>query len=101
MSYFDYNTCIWCTREWSETSDTREEKRWWKLRSQQGQRWLCNKCVNNCWRRAAKGANIDAPPDVKEKLQTQEFQDDLRNMLDKHLETYPTRQKVVEKMEVD
>ena len=46
-------------------ADSREEHRWWPLKNQQGQRWLCPKCVNNMWRTAAKAANIDAPKDVK------------------------------------
>ena len=46
-------------------ADSREEHRWWPMKNQQGQRWLCPKCVNNMWRTAAKAANIDAPKDVK------------------------------------
>ena len=92
MAYFGYNTCIGCMREWSK-EDKREGHEWWPLRSQQGQRWLCHTCVKRAWRKAEPAANIGSCPEqVKDALQTQEFQTYLRYILEKHFADWATEQ---------
>ena len=61
--------------------------------AKQGQRWLCHTCVKKAWRKAAAAANIGSCPEqVKEALQTQEFQTDIRNILEQHVADWATEQ---------
>ena len=94
--YFAYDTCIACDRKWS-SDDQRKEKEWWRLRDQELTRWCCYRCISTAWRRSAAAARIGpCPPKVEEALQTDEFQFDIRYLLEKHKLDHAT-----EKMNLD
>ena len=96
--YFAYDTCIACDRKWS-SDDQRKEKEWWRLRDQELTRWCCYRCISTAWRRSAAAARIGegpCPPKGEEALQTDEFQFDIRYLLEKHKLDHAT-----EKMNLD
>ena len=55
------------------------------------------RCISRAWRRSAAAARIGpCPPRVEEALQTEEFQFEIRYLLEKHIGDYDT-----EPMDVD
>ena len=95
MSYFAYDTCIRCGRQWSP-ADERKEKRWWCVHDDKVSRWLCYRCVDTLWRQARLARIGAAEVTVDEALQTQEFKDDILWELSLHCKSYAT-----ESMHVD
>ena len=90
MAYFGYDTCIACERHWSP-EDERKGHEWWRLRDREVARWCCYRCISRAWRRSAAAARIGpCPPRVEEALQTEEFQIEIRYLLEKHIGDYAT-----------
>ena len=93
---FAYDTCIACDRNLSPEYH-RKGKEWWPLRDQELTRWCCYRCISRTWRRSAAAARMGpCPPKVEEALQTDEFQFEIRYLLEKHKLDHAT-----EKMNLD
>ena len=96
MAYFAYDTCIECERRWCP-EDERKGHEWWRLRDREVTRWCCYRCISRAWRRSAAAARMGpCPPKVEEALQTDEFQFEIRYLLEKHKLDHAT-----EKMNLD
>ena len=90
MTYFAYDTCIACDRKWSP-EDERKGKEWWRLRDREVTRWCCYRCISRAWRRSAAAANIGpCPQSVEEALQKEEFQAEIRYLLETHKRYHAT-----------
>ena len=84
---FSFVNCIACDRQWSQ--DDRKGHEWWPLHDQDIQRWCCYRCISRAWRNSKSAANIGpCPPTVAEALQTDEFQNEIRYLLEQHKKDY-------------